>query len=204
MAKNAKKLGKPVIVRMFHEMNGNWFEWSLDNFDNDPERFKKAWRHIVREFRKVGADNVRFLWTPYIWGKGRYDVAYPGNRYVDYVGVTSLNWGDTRWKPLVGLLERPMGALRKVTGSAKEPRGKPVILPEVGSNYLGGDKAAWIRDGYHGATKRWPAIKALIYFDYDTTPAGQPDWRLAQPPDGSALAAYQSVAAHKVFRASLP
>ena len=44
----------------------------------------------------------------------------------------------------------------------------------------------------------------MSYFDYDTTFAGQPDWRLAQPPDGSAFQAFQSLATERGFRASMP
>jgi len=202
-AKAAKSFGKPVIVRFMHEMNGNWFPWSIGNFDNNPKRFKQAWQHVVKIFRQVGARNVKFVWSPYSWGKGKYSVIYPGNAYVDYVGVTSLNWGGTRWKSLTGLLERPMGALRKISRTRSNPKGKPVILPEVGSNW-DGDKAGWIRSGYKAAYKKWPVIRAMVYFDYDTTPVGQPDWRLIQPPDGAAVAAYRSLATKRIFRASIP
>jgi hypothetical protein len=203
-AKAAKAFGKPVIVRFAHEMNGDWFPWSLGNFDNNPRLFIKAWQHIVKQFRAVGARNVKFLWSPYLWGKGGYAKFYPGNAYVDYVGITSLNWGDTRWKPLTNLLERPMGALRKITRTRSSAQGKPVILPEVGSNHIGGDKAAWIRTGYKQVYKKWPIVRAMVYFDYNTTPVYQPDWRLIMPEDGSALAAYRSVASKRIFRASIP
>jgi hypothetical protein len=209
-AKAAKAFGRPVIVRMFHEMNGDWFPWSVNKFkDNTPERFKSAWRHIVTEFRRVGARNVKFLWSPYLWGKGKYEVLYPGNDYVDYVGVTSLNWGGERWKSLSSLLERPMGAMRKITRTSRNPNGKPVILPEVASNHDTGDKAAWITSGYRAAYKKWPAIRAMVYFDYNTAvitdpTKPHPDWRLVMPPDGSALAAYRSIATQKFFKASIP
>jgi hypothetical protein len=203
-AKDAKAFGKPVIVRFAHEMNGDWFPWSLGNFDNNPRRFKEAWQHVVKEVRSVGAKNVKFLWSPYLWGKGTYALFYPGNDYVDYVGVTSLNWGDLRWKSLVGLLERPMGALRSITQTRNSPKGKPVILPEVGSNHSGGDKAGWITAGYTKAYQRWSVIRAMVYFDYDTTLVGQPDWRLVMPPDGAAFRAYQAVATKPIFQASFP
>ena len=54
------------------------------------------------------------------------------------------------------------------------------------------------------AHQEWPAIQAMVYFDYDMTFAGQPDWRLIQPGDGSAFRAYQALAADPQFRASMP
>jgi hypothetical protein len=97
-----------------------------------------------------------------------------------------------------------MAILRRITRTSGNPRGKPVILPEIGSNWIGGDKSAWIMDGYLTVSRRWPAVRAMVYFDYDTTFAGQPDWRLAMPPDRSALRAYRSLASRRIFRGSLP
>ena len=206
-AKAAKAYGKPVVVRFAHEMNGTWFPWSIcDKNGNTPKAFIAAWRHIVNEFRSVGARNVKFLWSPYNTESGGYAPFYPGNAHVDYVGVTSLNWGNERWRPLSGLLERPMQVLRNVSRTSANPKGKPVILSEVGSNHLGGDKPGWIRDGYAHAYKKYPTIRAMVYFDINTAAltVGQPDWRLVMPEDGSALAAYQSVASKPAFRASFP
>jgi beta-mannanase len=204
-AKAAKALGKPVVVRFAHEMNGKWFPWSIGKHGNTNKGFRDAWQHVVKEVRAVGARNVKFLWSPYNTNR-RLAPFYPGNEYVDYVGITSLNWGNERWRTLAGLLESPMTMLRNVTRSRSAPQGKPVILPEVGSNHLGGDKAGWIRDGYAHAYKRYPTVRAMVYLDYDTSviTAGQPDWRLIMPADGSALAAYRSVASKPVFRASFP
>ena len=135
-AKAAKAYGKPVIVRFAHEMNGDWFPWSIcDKNGNTPKAFKAAWRHIVGEFRSVGARNVKFLWSPYTTpravGTHRSTRA---TRTSTTSGVTSLNWGNERWRPLSGLLERPMKVLQNVSRTSGNPKGKPVILPEVGSN----------------------------------------------------------------------
>ena len=207
-ARAAKAFGRPVIVRLAHEMNGTWFPWALTNFDNSPSRFVGAWRHVVRIFRNTGARNVRFLWSPFqrcgTCSSATYETFYPGNRYVDYVGVSALNWGDIAWTSLDGLVDESLADLRRITRTARHPQGKPVILPEIASNHVGGDKAAWIRDGYAAVFTKWKAVRAMSYFDYDTTFAGQPDWRLVQPPEGTAFQAYQSLATQRAFRASMP
>jgi hypothetical protein len=207
-ARAAKAYGGPVVVRFAHEMNGNWFPWSLLNFDNSPAAFQAAWRHIVRQFRAVGARNVSFLFTPFQrcpnCSQARYAEFYPGNRFVDYVGVTAINWGDIQWTSLAGLIDQPLTELRALTRTRRRPLGKPVILPEIASHWSGGDKAGWLLAGYQGARQLWPAIQAMVYFDYDMSFAAQPDWRLVQPGDGSAFRAYQSLAADPGFRASMP
>ena len=35
-ARAAKAFGRPVVVRFAHEMNGNWFPWSIGNHGNTP------------------------------------------------------------------------------------------------------------------------------------------------------------------------
>jgi parallel beta-helix repeat protein len=207
-ARAAKAYGGPVVVRFAHEMNGNWFPWSLLNFDNSPATFQAAWRHIIRQFRAVGARNVKFLFSPFqrcgTCSAASYAEFYPGNAFVDYVGVSAINWGDTQWTSLAGLIDPPLTELRALTRTARRPLGKPVILPEIASHYSGGDKAGWLLAGYQGARQTWPAIVAMVYFDYDMTFAAQPDWRLIQPADGSAFRAYQALAADPGFRASMP
>ena len=205
-AKTARSMPGPVIVRFAHEMNGTWFPWSLTSFDNTTTRYQQAWRHVVTVFRHVGARNVRFLWSPFqrcsTCSPYPYERFYPGNAFVDYVGVTALNWGAPTWTSLEGLLVEPLAMLRRVSRTSSNQSGKPVILPEIGSNDVGGDKAAWIRDGYPTAARRWRAIRAMVYFDYDTTFAGQPDWRLTVP-DRSALKAYRRIASRPAFGGSL-
>jgi len=207
-AKAARKFRAPVIVRFAHEMNGTWFPWSLTSFDNSPRRFVKAWRHIVTIFRNAGARNVKFLWTPFqrcsTCSGYRYELFYPGNGYVDYVGVTALNWGESGWISLLELVNKPLAILRRITRTRGDRLGKPVILPEIGCHWMGGDKAAWLREGYVAVRRRWRSIRAMVYFDYDTTFAAQPDWRLAMPPDRTALRAYRFLAAKPAFRGRLP
>jgi hypothetical protein len=206
-AKAAAKVDGPVIVRFAHEMNGTWFPWSITNFDNTPALYREAWRHIVDIFRSADARNVRFLWSPFQYcttcSPAAFEEFYPGNGWVDYVGVTALNWGGVAWTPLDGLVADTLRQLRELTRTERRPLGKPVILPEVASNW-DGDKAGWIRDGYAAVYQRWRQVKAIVYFDYDMTFAVQPDWRLIQPSDGSALTAYQALAADPAFQGSEP
>jgi hypothetical protein len=208
-ARAARDLGGPVILRFAHEMNGQWYPWGLGRFDNGPGRFRRAWRHVWRLFQEVGATNVRFLWSPMPEGCDgcrpdyRLERFYPGDRYVDYVGLTVFNWGRRDWTPLVRILERPLRRLRQVTATDARPGGKPVIIPELASNHEGGDKARWIRRGYRAVYERWPRVRALVYFDMDLRNEGDPDWRLVRPNDGSAAAAYRDIAARREFKGRL-
>jgi len=74
--------GVVVLWRPFHEMNGNWFWWD----GKDPETFKRLWRQMFDYFTKTkGLDNLLWVYAP---NHGTNTaVYYPGDRYVDLVGL---------------------------------------------------------------------------------------------------------------------
>jgi hypothetical protein len=196
-AKAAKAWGGRMIIRFAHEMDGRWFPWGVGNLGNTPDSFVKAWRHIWNIFRGphgVGANNVRFLWSPLSPAKGAG--VYPGNAYVDYVGMTALNWGGTGWRTLYDVVRQRVLEAQKFTT-------RPIIVAEAGSSRVGGDKAAWIRNGYPAVYRNLPSVKAIVYFNIDMRqPDGQPDWRLTSPP--AALAAYAGLLGVAHFQGRLP
>ena len=53
-----------IYMRPMHEMNGNWYPWGGTVNGNSPETFKRAWRRMHDIFRREGADNVRWVFTP--------------------------------------------------------------------------------------------------------------------------------------------
>ena len=207
----AAALDGDILVRYAHEMNGRWYPWGITRFDNSPGRYVRAWRHIWRIFQEEGATNVKWVWAPSREGcKGcepnyAYESFYPGNRYVDYVALSSYNQAKRRWRTMASLLEKPMARMRQMTRSPAFPNGKPVILDEVGTVHIGGSKAAWLRDGYNEVFRRWPRVKAIVYFDVNMTKRNKrhPDWRLRYPADGSAMDAYASLAAMPRFKGKI-
>jgi mannan endo-1,4-beta-mannosidase len=74
--------GVVVLWRPFHEMNGNWFWWG----DKDPETFVKLWRKMFDYFTYTrGLNNLIWVYGPnHGWNAADY---YPGDRYVDLVGL---------------------------------------------------------------------------------------------------------------------
>lgn len=194
----AKQFGGRVIVRFAHEMNGYWFTWGYSRCGNTPAKYKEAWRHVWNIFRGpsgVGATNVKFLWS--IYGAYKLKAHFPGNAYVDYVGFTAFNWGPPthEWGTMVSNFGRSMRALLYLTR-------KPIIAAEMGAAYLPDcsicNKTAYISNGYPAVYKKWPRLKAIVYFDLDMTFVGQPNWRLDSPE--SALAAYRQVVADTRFQ----
>ena len=200
-AQEAKDFGGTILLRYAQEFDGNWFPWGIGNFDNTPATFLAAWRHIWDIFRGpdgVGATNVKFVWSPTTPGSKRpaWSTLYPGDAFVDYASFTSYNWNrrGVGWKSMVELYGPTIKVIRSFTK-------KPMIVSETGSTPIGGDKAAWIRDGYRAVYLKWPGIKAIVYFNIDMRPQHK-DWRLTSPI--GALDAYRELLSLSQFQGRIP
>ena len=199
-ARAARDFGSPVLLRFAHEMNGSYFPWAVNKFDNTASTFIAAWRHVHGIFQAEGATNVKFVWSvarqgvPRRLQPVRLPVAWGRLRRRD--GLQCLQLGNVRRQELE-LDVRPVPAHGHRHGARSS--SKPIIVAETGSTDLGGDKAAWIRDGYRAVHDQLPQIKGIVYLNADLRDLGHPDWRLATPL--SALTAYAQIAAMAEFSA---
>jgi hypothetical protein len=163
--------GKQIRLRFAQEMNGNWYPWSARAYGNSPAEFVAAWRHVHDLFRAAGANNVVWIWSPVAIAASIDAEEYPGDRYVDMVGLSLFNGGSQLkygpWKSFAEKLDRPLAILRRIAPS------KPVEISEVGVAERGGDKARWIREMF-GTLAAHPEIVSLIWFDVPTAS----DWRV--------------------------
>jgi hypothetical protein len=207
-AQAAKDFGGRVLLRFMHEMNLPYFIWGVGRCTNTFASIKAVWKRVWNIFRGpegVGATNVKFLWS--VSGNGYVFKLYPGDAFVDYTGLTAFNWARPTepgswdaWRSMVYAFKPTMFPLLKVST-------KPIIAVEVGSgppdpSCSTCSKYTWIKSGYPAVRNKWPRVKAIVYMDIDLRPAGQPDWRLASPPNG--LQAYKEIAANSLFWGTIP
>jgi hypothetical protein len=82
--KDLQNAGVPVLWRPFHEMTGNWFWWCRQ------PRYKDLWIQMYNRFTTYHKLN-NLLWVysvnHYNQGETWYKDMYPGNEYVDILGV---------------------------------------------------------------------------------------------------------------------
>ena len=90
-----KQFGHPVTIRLMHEMNGNWYPWGLGVNGNRPGQYVAAWQHVHDRFTALGVTDVSWMWAPNAVYTGSAPLAplYPGDAYVDAVGLSNYNWG---------------------------------------------------------------------------------------------------------------
>jgi hypothetical protein len=215
-ALSAAAWGEVFYLRLFHEMNGNWYNWGININGNTPALAIQAWQHIYNIFRSAGATNVKFLWCP-TYHTSRYLVDplasfYPGNAYVDWLGVDGYNWGQYGlqmwWVPFTSPTELFQYTYNEMTSTVSST--KPVMLVETASaeGSASTDKAAWITQLQNDATL-FPNLKAVGYYDgysKDGTPAGGElplnFWRFDADP--SSLAAFKALSADIRWQSALP
>ncbi len=159
-AEAAKAWGKPILLRFGQEMNGSWATWERGVDGTTGPRFVAAWRHLVRIFRRVGADNVQWVWCPYVDnGSLPFMGFYPGGRWVDWVALDGFNWGaPIAWQSFSDIFDR---SYRKLAGITS----KPIMIAEIGSNEAGGSKARWLRRTLGRQLPRLKRIRAVVWFD---------------------------------------
>lgn len=193
-AKEFAAVRKPILVRWGHEFNGNWYPWGIANNNADPSLYVRAYRHVHDLAVAAGARNVQWVWA-YNNGSSPDEpyndpaAAYPGDRYVDWVGIDGYNWGfGPSWDPTGDHWASfdAIYAAAYAKARAVAPR-RPVMIGEFASTEDGGDKAQWLEN--MDAVLRsgaYPDLKLLTYFDIIKEEA----WSPSSSP--AALAAFTS------------
>ena len=83
----------PMIFRPYHEFDGDWFWWGKAHCTSD--EFKTLWRFTVSYLRdSLNVHNFIYAFSPdnKFLTEEQYLERYPGNEWVDMVGVD--NYGD--------------------------------------------------------------------------------------------------------------
>ncbi len=143
-----------TFVRFAHEMNGDWYEWSVD--EDDVEDFQEAWRRfralqeeVFPEAQLVFCVNRESVGTGLDWRE-----LFPGAEHVDVLAVDYYNtsppvasaeeWADSlddtdEWGGPKGLEQHRAFA---------ESVGLPLAVPEWSGNADEGDSPAFIAGMY--------------------------------------------------------
>jgi hypothetical protein len=189
--------GHQIYLAWGAEMNLTSPPWPGVQNTVDPAGFIAAWRRIHDIFRQQGVTNVVWVWTPNTESNpGGTDPSspnhwtryYPGDAYVDWVGVDGYNWGavgSSNWRTLASFV----GPVYRDYASRK-----PFMIVETGSNDIGGDKGRWL-DEARAWIKSHSDIHAFVYFDQLSAP--DRDWRIDS--SAGAFNAFKTLATDRAF-----
>jgi hypothetical protein len=176
-----------ATIRLGWEFNGGWYVW---NGLSDPASFVAYWRQIVTTMRSVPGAAFTFDWCPALSSPVPLELLYPGDAYVDFIGLDVYDVGyldrsdqPGRWATLVHM---PYG-LRWHRDFARA-HGKPMTFPEwglwgTGTNGGGGDNAYFIERMYEWVNQ--PGVAWHMYFEFDA-PDGEHTLMSGRFPQGAA------------------
>jgi mannan endo-1,4-beta-mannosidase len=183
-----------IYIRLVHEMNvpPPGTPWGPESAAGTPQQFILAWRHIVTIFRQQGATNARWVWAPNTDCNGAcpFTAYYPGDAWVDDVGLDGYNFGAVHkvpWMSLQQIFQSSYNILTKMTT-------KPVMFTETASTGPGANKAAWITQGFLTTIPQlFPRVVEVTWWQR----IDQTDWRVNSSPVSEA--AWRAVVADPYY-----
>jgi mannan endo-1,4-beta-mannosidase len=180
-AKTVRSVNLPVVISFGHEMNGGWYSWGSS--DNSAASFVAAWRHIHDLFAKAGATNVIWLWdanVTYTDPDVPLEPLYPGDSYVDWVGLTGYYHQDTSGGGRITFDTLFTPSAQQIRTFTK----KPLLIAETAAA-PGPLKAPEIRDLFTTITEHDDLIGA-VWFNYDKSGENETDWTFNSDPAAAA------------------
>lgn len=165
-AREVVNSGEPVLFRLGNEMNGDWCVYSSHHTSKDTDIFKAFYYYIYQIFVEAGADNVIWVWNPN--GKSFPDFKwndelcyYPGDEYVDVIGMTSYNTGTYYESETWMEFDQMYDSLYRKYIDLYE---KPLMITEFSSSSVGGSKEAWVANMFRNINK-YNRIKVAVWWD---------------------------------------
>ena len=211
MADAIKALPCPIAIRLDQEQNGYWYPWGLTTKwttnasinQATPARYKTMWRHIWKIFHTEGATNVLWVWSPNFQAPpkagspNKLSLSYPGNKYVDWVGLDGYYYNQPTMT-FAKLFNPTIAQIRPFAAT------KPWIVAETG---VGGTSltpammAAQVTNLLHAVAIRTP-FNGLVYFNQSDVNNDRADWLIDQSP--AMLNAFKTGINKPVYSAGIP
>jgi hypothetical protein len=160
--------------------------------------YAAMYRHVVLRLRADGATNAItvmnymgwYRWAQQSW----FSQLWPGDDVVDWIGLDPYGSGSaTGWPRTFSQMVNGVNGSWSgyYSWATSQHPGKPIMLCEWGASYDASNPTgqATLFNDVAASLSRYPAIKALVYFDMPTPPAGDP---YTYP--GNSLPAYRALA----------
>ncbi len=166
LADKLNATGARIFLRFASEMNGPWVR-----YHGSPKQYIEKFRMVTEVFRRR-APKVAMVWCPYTTPRRPIKDYYPGDNWVDWVGVNMYNvtyFDQNPKKPAKHVT--PQDMLKYVYENFSER--KPIMIGEYATTHYSPleDKAypEWaaqnISSLYRSIRTDYPRVKAINYFN---------------------------------------
>ncbi len=171
-ARAARAAACPVFLRYASEMNGTWMAYS-----GNPPLYIAKFR-LVHDVMAQEAPNVAMVWAPFATPQATIPVYYPGDAYVDWVGVNIYSVVHHNANPNEPGGEDPCKLLRFVYDLYASR--KPIQISEYGAtHFCAATKLNATQFGvrymtrlYEALPREFPRVKMIYYFCVDAARRG--------------------------------
>ena len=168
------------ILRPLHEFNADWYVWGGENNggkDGCPEIVRQCWIYIVNRFRKLKADNVKWIWCPHEpsthvsmdeWNNIKN--YWPGDEYVDLLGIDGFNFypeNPERVNPGFYSFE---SLFKEIYVRVTSLSNKPIFIMTGTSEFSHegkiSSKSDWINDAFEKIRNIYTQITIICWFHH--------------------------------------
>jgi hypothetical protein len=203
-ARDAARAGCPIFLRWASEMNGPW-----THYHDNPGQYIEKFR-LVSRVMKEEAPNVAMVWTPFATPQRLIASYYPGDEWVDWVGVNIyavyVNNGD----PMRPAAQKDIIAELRWIYDRYADR-KPIHISEFAATiYCKGTSEDTVgfavarMNQFYGAIRtQFPRVKSVNWFCWNTIQAKRAANNYSFIEDGRALATYRRLVADPYFLSSV-
>jgi len=170
LAQDMEASGAKIFMRFACEMNDTSCPWYTTDYNLYIEKFR-----IVADIFHQYAPSVPVVWSPNFYPANNIHLYYPGDAYVDYVGISSYMNHQPETDPLGQGVDRNRWSEQLDTICSLYSHKKPIIVSEGGASYI--DYVTWsditpfassqLYDFLTYLPIKYPAVKAMFIFDQD-------------------------------------
>ena len=164
-ARQAQAMDMPIFIRFAGEMNGDWVPW----YDATGKKYIEKFR-LIHDIFAEEAPNVAMVWAPNFYPYWNSETFYPGDKYVDWVGLSLYTIPFSSGKEQLGT--SPITYMKEYYDRYSR---KPMMVVEGAvshySYFNSKDYTTWaiteLHNMYSYLPKMFPKLKAITYFNVD-------------------------------------
>ena len=168
LAQDIQATGAKTLIRFACEMNDETSKWYTEDYNSYIQRF----RYVADIFHKY-APNCAMVWSPNFYPANNMELYYPGDAYVDYVGISLYAEHQPETDPLKLGVDRSRFASLLDTLVSLYGHKKPIMISECGASYVdkrtGADLTEFssrqLKDLFTYLPIKYPGVVAAYLFE---------------------------------------
>lgn len=171
----------PIVLRLFHELNGGWFWWGKDQCS--PDEMKSLWRYTILYLRtEKKLHNLLYAFNTDKFGSGsEYIERYPGDDLIDIMGFDIYQANSLRDnESFMQLFNKDLTLLDSVASS----HHKIPALTEFGYNEI--PDSVWWTKVFLPVIKNHQVVYALAWRNAGKKQSGNAEYYVPYPGAASA------------------